>query len=190
MLYERFLAEYPFSGRTARAKSSYALRATAMIQAGVEPDLVDDAGWYKADDFWLFALYVLVAYVALPPIALAARPRRCARPSGCGMASPCPSNESSRRAGDEGGDDVGGVTVQVGTRTQNLRIRDRVHESHPWSQSLTPCWSVSDVVSLVAPVSRGGGSHASGYARWRRAVDLEVGTVVGSITVRVCRGGA
>ena len=63
MLYERFLAEYPFSGRTARAKSSYALRATAMIQAGVEPDLVDDAGWYKADDFWLFALYALVAYV-------------------------------------------------------------------------------------------------------------------------------
>ncbi len=56
LLYEQFLSEYPFSGRTAEAKSSYALRATAMIQAGVEPDLVDDAGWYKADDFWLFVL--------------------------------------------------------------------------------------------------------------------------------------
>ncbi len=34
-LYETFLPECPFSGKTERAKSSYALRAVAMVHAGV-----------------------------------------------------------------------------------------------------------------------------------------------------------
>jgi hypothetical protein len=62
-LYETFLPECPFSGKTERAKSSYALRAVAMVHAGVEPDLADDAGWYRLDDFWIYAAYALVTYV-------------------------------------------------------------------------------------------------------------------------------
>ena len=56
-LYKEFLPECQFSGKTARAKSSYALRAVAMFQGGVRPDLGEDAGWYQADDFWLYAAY-------------------------------------------------------------------------------------------------------------------------------------
>jgi hypothetical protein len=60
---ERLLPEHPFSGSTAHAKSRYALHAVAMTSAGVEPDLLEDAGWYRADDFWLYALYGFVIYV-------------------------------------------------------------------------------------------------------------------------------
>jgi hypothetical protein len=62
-LYERFLPERRFSGKTERSKSSYALRAVAMIHAGVEPDLAGDAGWYQLDDFWIYATYALITYV-------------------------------------------------------------------------------------------------------------------------------
>jgi hypothetical protein len=60
---ERLLPEHPFSGSTAHAKSRYALHAVAMTCAGVEPDLLEDAGWYQADDFWLYAVYGFVIYV-------------------------------------------------------------------------------------------------------------------------------
>jgi hypothetical protein len=60
---ERLLPEHRFSGSTAHAKSRYALHAAAMTHAGVEPDLLEDAGWYEADDFWLYATYALVIYV-------------------------------------------------------------------------------------------------------------------------------
>jgi hypothetical protein len=60
---ERLLPERPFSGSTEHAKSRYALHAAAMIHAGVQPDLLEDAGWYRADDFWLYALYGFVIYV-------------------------------------------------------------------------------------------------------------------------------
>jgi len=62
-LYDTFLPECPFSGKTERAKSNYALRAVAMLHAGVEPDLADDAGWYRLDDFWVYAAYALVTYL-------------------------------------------------------------------------------------------------------------------------------
>lgn len=71
-LYEEFLPECQFSGKTQRAKSSYALRAVAMAHGGVRPDLGEDAGWYRADDFWLYAAYAFVAYLR----AAAARSRR------------------------------------------------------------------------------------------------------------------
>src|SRR5690348_16130031 len=62
-LYDKFLPERAFSGKTQRTKSSYALRAAAMIASGVEPDLADDAGWYQADDFWVYATFAFVTYV-------------------------------------------------------------------------------------------------------------------------------
>jgi hypothetical protein len=34
-----------------------------MIHAGVQPDLLEDAGWYRADDFWLYALFAFAICV-------------------------------------------------------------------------------------------------------------------------------
>jgi hypothetical protein len=60
---ERFLPEYPFSGKTQHYKSKYAVSAAAMIHGGVYPDLLDDAAWWQADDLWTYSLFVLVIYV-------------------------------------------------------------------------------------------------------------------------------
>jgi len=60
---ERYLPERPFSGNTDHQKSHTALRAAAMVHAGVEPDLDEDAGWWKAGDFWMYALYAAVIYI-------------------------------------------------------------------------------------------------------------------------------
>jgi len=61
-LREAYLPEICFSGKTAHAKSHYALRAVAQIRAGVNPDLVDDVGWWQVLDVWQWALYALVIY--------------------------------------------------------------------------------------------------------------------------------
>ena len=60
---ERFLPEIRFSGNTDHQKSHTALRAAAMAHGGVIPSLDEDAGWWRAGDFWLFALYACVIYV-------------------------------------------------------------------------------------------------------------------------------
>lgn len=60
---ERFLPECQFRGNTEHQKSHYALRAAAMIYAGVHPDVVEDVGWWRVNDLWVFALYALVIYV-------------------------------------------------------------------------------------------------------------------------------
>jgi hypothetical protein len=60
---ERFLPERPFSGNTDHQKSHTALRAVAMTHGGVEPDLAEDAGWWRVQDFWIYALYATVIYV-------------------------------------------------------------------------------------------------------------------------------
>jgi hypothetical protein len=60
---ERFLPEIKFSGNTHHQKSHTALRAAAMAHGGVIPSLEEDAGWWRAGDFWLFALYACVIYV-------------------------------------------------------------------------------------------------------------------------------
>jgi hypothetical protein len=62
-LRERYLPERRFSGNTDHQKSPAALRLAAMTYAGVAPDLSEEAGWWRADDFWVFALYATVIYI-------------------------------------------------------------------------------------------------------------------------------
>ena len=60
---ERFLADYPFSGKTQHHKSKYAISAAAMIHGGVYPDLLDDAAWWEADDLWVYSFLAFLLYV-------------------------------------------------------------------------------------------------------------------------------
>ena len=61
-LRERFLPERTFRGRQ-NSKFQYALLAAAAIHGGTEPDLLEEAGWWQADDFWQYALFAAVAYI-------------------------------------------------------------------------------------------------------------------------------
>jgi hypothetical protein len=40
-----------------------ALRAAAMIRAGVDPGLLDEIIWWQSDDLWVWALDGLAVYV-------------------------------------------------------------------------------------------------------------------------------
>jgi hypothetical protein len=60
---ERYLPEQQFRGRVQHHRSHYALRAVAMIRAGVTPDLLDEVSWWDTNDLWIWALYALVIYV-------------------------------------------------------------------------------------------------------------------------------
>jgi hypothetical protein len=44
-------------------KAEYALRAAAMVQAGVDPGLLNEVIWWRTDDLWFWALEALVIYV-------------------------------------------------------------------------------------------------------------------------------
>jgi len=61
-LRERFLPERAFRGRQ-NPKFQYALLAAAALQGGTEPDLLEEIGWWQADDFWQYALFAAVAYI-------------------------------------------------------------------------------------------------------------------------------
>ena len=60
-LRERFLPERAFRGRQ-NSKFQYAVLAAAL-QGGTEPDLLEEVGWWQADDFWQYALFAAVAYI-------------------------------------------------------------------------------------------------------------------------------
>jgi hypothetical protein len=60
---ERFLPEYTFRGRSEHQRSHYVLGATAMIRAGIQPDLLGEIYWWSSDDLWLYAFYALLVYV-------------------------------------------------------------------------------------------------------------------------------
>ena len=60
---ERHLPEIDIRGKNQQHKSHYALRAVAMIHAGVAPDLEAQVSWWSADDLLVWALYALLAYV-------------------------------------------------------------------------------------------------------------------------------
>lgn len=60
---ERYLPEYHFRGKTEHHKSHYALRASAMIRAGIEPDLLAEVSWWRTNDLWIWAWYALVIFV-------------------------------------------------------------------------------------------------------------------------------
>jgi hypothetical protein len=61
-LRERFLPEHAFRGRQ-NSKCQYAVLAAAALHGGTEPDLLDEVGWWQADDFWQYALFAAVAYI-------------------------------------------------------------------------------------------------------------------------------
>jgi hypothetical protein len=60
---DRFLSDFPFSGKTQHYKSKYAISAAAMIHGGVYPDLLDDAAWWEADDLWRYSFFALLLFV-------------------------------------------------------------------------------------------------------------------------------
>ena len=60
---ERYLPECAAHTKEQHYKSEFAIRAAAMIRAGVDPGLLDEAGWWKADDLRMWAADALVIYV-------------------------------------------------------------------------------------------------------------------------------
>ena len=63
-LFERFLPECGFRGRSQNERRHYALRAAAMICGGIRPDLLEDTYWWgDVEDLWIYALYALVICV-------------------------------------------------------------------------------------------------------------------------------
>jgi hypothetical protein len=53
----------PAHTRAQHHKAEYALRAAAMVRAGVDPGLLDEVSWWRTDDLWFWALQALVTYV-------------------------------------------------------------------------------------------------------------------------------
>jgi hypothetical protein len=60
---KRHLPEDRAHTRAQHHKAEYALRAAAMIRAGVDPGLLDEVRWWRTDDLWFWALEALVTYV-------------------------------------------------------------------------------------------------------------------------------
>jgi hypothetical protein len=59
---ERYLPECGARTRAQHQHSKYALRAAAMIRAGVDPGLLDEVVWWESDDLWFWALDALIVY--------------------------------------------------------------------------------------------------------------------------------
>ena len=59
---DRYLAEYNFRGRDLQ-KLRYALLCAAATNGGVAPDLLDEVSYWGTDDFWLYSMFAVIAYV-------------------------------------------------------------------------------------------------------------------------------
>jgi hypothetical protein len=59
----RYLPECTAHTKAQHHKSEYAIRAAAMIRAGVDPGLLDEVIWWRTDDLWMWALDALVIYL-------------------------------------------------------------------------------------------------------------------------------
>lgn len=60
---ERHLPECTAHTNAQHHKSTYALRAAAMVRGGVDPGLLDEVSWWRTDDLWFWALDALVVYL-------------------------------------------------------------------------------------------------------------------------------
>jgi hypothetical protein len=60
---ERYLPECTAHTKAQHHKSEFAIRAAAMIRAGVDPGLLAEINWWRNDDLWMWALDALVIYV-------------------------------------------------------------------------------------------------------------------------------
>jgi hypothetical protein len=58
----RLLPEDRAHNRAQHYKAEYAIRAAAMIRAGVDPALIDNAGAWRMNDLWLWSLEAVVVY--------------------------------------------------------------------------------------------------------------------------------
>ena len=61
-LRETYLPECEFRGRDNR-RIRYAIFASAAVRGGLEPDLLDEVTWWRADDYWRYALFAAVALI-------------------------------------------------------------------------------------------------------------------------------
>jgi hypothetical protein len=59
----RYLPECTAHTKEQHYKSELAIRAAAMIRAGVDPGLLDEVGWWRVDDLWMWAVDALVVYL-------------------------------------------------------------------------------------------------------------------------------
>jgi hypothetical protein len=60
-LRERYLPEVEFRGRVEHRNSQYALYAVACMRGGLQPDLLNDAGWWGTR-LWIYAVDALMIY--------------------------------------------------------------------------------------------------------------------------------
>ena len=60
---QRLLPEDRADTRASRYKVEFAIRAAAMIRAGVDPALLDHTGGWSGDDLWFWSLEALIVYV-------------------------------------------------------------------------------------------------------------------------------
>jgi hypothetical protein len=59
----RYLPDGTAHTKAQHHKSTFALRAAAMLHGGVDPGLLDEVQWWQTDDLWYWSLETLVAYV-------------------------------------------------------------------------------------------------------------------------------
>jgi hypothetical protein len=59
---EKYLPECTAHTKAQHQYSKYALRAAAMLRAGVDPGLLDEVIWWQSDDLWVWALDALAVY--------------------------------------------------------------------------------------------------------------------------------
>lgn len=58
----RYLPEGRARTKAQHRKAEFAIRAAAMIRAGVDPDLLGEVSWWRTDDFFVWALDALIIY--------------------------------------------------------------------------------------------------------------------------------
>ena len=58
----RLLPEDRASTRAQHQKAEFAIRAAAMVRAGVDPALDETVSWWRLNDLWLWSLQAVVVY--------------------------------------------------------------------------------------------------------------------------------
>jgi hypothetical protein len=77
-LRERYLPDVTFRGRVEHRNSQYALYAAACMRGGLQPDLLDDAGWWQTP-LWTYAVFAVVIYVRAAAERVGVDPAEIAR---------------------------------------------------------------------------------------------------------------
>jgi hypothetical protein len=57
-----YLPECKFRGGDNR-KIQYAILTSSAVRGGLEPDLLEEVSWWRADNYWVYALYAAVAII-------------------------------------------------------------------------------------------------------------------------------